>query len=102
MVTVGSSFGTRPPDAFLVTPPRYVHGRACCAVLRRARRGGPPPCSFQYAGGAAAGRLKTTTFDMKALTRAGLVVSINVSVFMLSNGMRTRYDVYLIGHSARG
>jgi hypothetical protein len=91
MVTVGSSSGTRPPNAFSVTlrqtftdvrAVRYsvVHGEVDCRHAVSSMRATLPQDASRH------------DVSMKALTRAGLAISINVTVLMLCDvRYRTRY-----------
>ena len=66
-----------------------VFGRSCCTLLGGEGIDGDSGCTLECAIGAQArGGKSIATFDMRARTKAGLAVWINVSVLVVANSRR--------------
>jgi len=76
-------------EALLGHTAAEVFGRSCCTLLRGEGIGGDSACTLECAIGAQARRGKPiATFDVRARTKAGLTVWINVSVLVIVDSRR--------------
>lgn len=76
-------------EAILGHTATEVLGRSCCTLLSGEGIDGDLRCTLECAVGAQARRGKPIdTFDMRARTKAGLAVWINVSVLVVANSRR--------------